>query len=564
MQNGTTLQNGTSKVQNGTTLQNGTSKVQSSTIVVILPDSGERYLTTSLFKVKDNIQLNLFNTIERKKVLFKPLEQGKVSIYTCGPTVHKPLNVGQYRRFISSDLLCRYLEYCKLTVKHVINITDLDDKTIKGSEKTGESLPDFTNKNMELFRQDLELLNIREAQAYPRVSDHVEEMVRLAGALADKGFAYEKLHSLYFDLSSLAAYGGLSGVDLNKIRVGATVDLDNYEKDNPRDFTLLKRVGLSELKRGICINTRWGNVRPSLHLQCAALSMTCLGEQFDIHTGSRELLFPHHENEVAISLAATGTPPAKYWMHCDSVQYDGTLGNDGIPCQGNVLCVKHLEDLTLTQLMKMGWKPRLIRFWLLSAHYRKPLILSQNVLRDAGRSLEKLDRCIYSLMDISATGKFSLKNASRQNPHGENSPRQNFQAESSPRQNFSEENFHGEMPGIDQLLYDIKNGFSMAMDDDLKISAVFAALFKNVRILNRLMDKKHIDAVAATSVLNLFREIDEVLKIFDFNPGGAVSFEIQKILDAREIARRNNNWEEADRLREQLVDMGVEIHDKKI
>ncbi|MBF0205150.1 MAG: cysteine--tRNA ligase, partial [Desulfamplus sp.] len=211
------------------------------TIVVILPDSGERYLSTSLFTVADNIKLNVFNTIERKIVRFEPIAPGKVSIYTCGPTVYKPLDPGNFRRFVCADLLCRYLEYRKLAVNHVVNITDMDDKTIQGSEKTGESLAEFTDRYIKLFKHDLNLLKIREAQAYPKVSDHLDSMVNLASKLVEKGFAYEKLNSLYFNLSALSGYGELSGVDLDKILVGATVDLDNYEKDHPRDFTLIKR-----------------------------------------------------------------------------------------------------------------------------------------------------------------------------------------------------------------------------------------------------------------------------------------------------------------------------------
>ncbi|MBF0260034.1 MAG: pyridoxal-phosphate dependent enzyme [Desulfamplus sp.] len=517
------------------------------TIVVILPDSGERYLSTSLFRVTDNIKLNLFNTIERKTVIFKPLAQGKVSIYTCGPTVYKPLDPGHFRRFVCADLLCRYLEYKKLSVTHVVNITDMDDKTIQGSEKAQESLAEFTDRYIKLFKHDLNLLKIREAQAYPKVSDHLDSMVRLASTLVEKGFAYEKLNSLYFNLSALSGYGDLSGVDLDKIRVGATVDLDDYEKDHPRDFTLLKRIRLSELKRGVCINTKWGNVRPSLHLQCSAISSTCLGEQFDIHTGSRELLFPHHENEVAISLAATGSPPARYWMHCDSVQYDGSfLGVDETSYQTADLTEKtdskgsdRLADLTLQKLMDMGWTPREIRFWLLSTHYRKTLVLSIKALHDSRRSLNKLDRCVNQLFKTKTVPQLSQINPSEVD--------------------------HSE---IDQLIYDMKHGFGQAMDDDFKITDLFALLFKTVRTLNRLMDNKILDQHDANAIIELFREIDQVLKIFDFNqdktPSTQISPEIQKLMERREAARKNSDWEASDRIREELISMGVEINDDRI
>ncbi len=517
----------------------GTNENKIRTIVVILPDSGERYLSTSLFKFKDNIKLNIFNTIQRKIVKFEPLTQGKVSVYTCGPTVYKPLDPGHFRRFVSADLLCRYLEYRKLSVTHVVNITDMDDKTIQGSEKSGESLSEFTDRYIKLFKNDLKLLRIREAQSYPKVSDHLDTMVNLAANLVEKGFAYEKLNSLYFNHAALPNYGDVSGVDLDKIRIGATVDLDDYDKDHPRDFTLLKRIGLSELKRGVCINTKWGNVRPSLHLQCAAITQTCLGEQFDIHTGSRELLFPHHENEVAISFAATGKAPAQYWMHCDRVQYDNDLSEEDT-----------LETLTLQKLIDMGWTPREIRFWLLSVHYRKTLILSKKALLDARRSLQKLDRCVEALLNITDGAHCKKESRLEDDDVKTKTISKGFQ-------------------NIEQLLYDIKHGFGQAMDEDFKISDVLALLFKSIKTLNRMMDSNYLDERDAKSFINLFCEIDQVLQIFDFNQESKIishlsSTEVQKLIEEREIARKNRDWEASDRIRDELLSIGIEIHDDKV
>ena len=345
----------------------------------------------------------------------------------------------------------------------------------------------------------------------PLVSEQVESMVQLAATLVEKGFAYEKLNSLYFDISSLPGYGTFSGVDLDKIRLGATVDLDDYEKDNPRDFTLLKRIGLSELKRGICVNTRWGNVRPSLHLQCAAISMAYLGERFDIHTGSRELVFPHHENEMAIARAATGSPLVETWMHCEPVQYDGSLGEG--------------DELTLDDLVARGWSLRVIRFWLLSTHYRKNLMLSEAMLESSRHSLNRLDRCVHGLLHVS-----------RGEPFAE----------------------------LDQLLYDIRHGFCVAMDDDFKISDVLALLFKTVKTLNRLMDTRSIDSEGAKAVLSAFKEVDQVLNVMDFTPADHVSETVKTLMEKREQARFNQEWAEADRLRDELVAMGVELHDKKV
>ena len=488
-------------------------KIKTGIVVVIFPDGGERYLSTTLFTVKDNINLNIYNTLTRNIQRFEPKTQGKVSVYTCGPTVHKRMDPTRFRRFVVTDLLVRYLEYRRLSVNHVVNITDLDDKTIKGSEHKNMSVSEFTKPYIEKFKSDLHCLGIRPAQAYPLVSDHIQDMVALAQGLVEKGFAYEKLNSLYFDISSLAGYGSLSGVNLDKIRVGATVDLDDYEKDNPRDFTLLKRVGLSELKRGVCVKTKWGNVRPSLHLQCAALAMKYHGQGFDIHTGSRELLFPHHENENAMSKALVKEPLARVWMHCDSLTYDGSLG------------VEALEDIDIDFLEKQGWKPRVIRFFLLSCHYRKPLTFSKQGLVDAEKSLEKLDRCIESLYHVK---------------EGET---------------FQE---------LDQLIYDLRQGFISSMDNDLKISRVMAVLFKGVKKLNWLMGNNKIDSTGAKEVLSLFKELDGVLKIFEFDREKVIPEKVAILIEKREAARSNGNWELADTLRNQIKAMGVEINDRKM
>ena len=490
---------------------NEAAAMEDGTVVVIFPDSGERYLSTSLFAVKEKIELNLFNTMTRSKEPFEPVTPGKVSVYSCGPTAHARMHPGECRRFVFSDLLCRYLEFRGYSVKHIMNITDLDDKTINGSEKAGLELSEFTGKHIELFMKDLDLLRIKPADSYPRASEHVEDMVTVAGKLVKKGYAYEKLRSLYFDISRFADYGKLSGIDINKIKVGATVDLDEYEKDNPRDFTLLKRAKLSELKRGIYTATDWGNVRPSWHIQCGAISMKYLGETFDIHTSSRELVFPHHENEIAISKALTGKPLAKFWMHCERVLVDGKK-------------VDETKDrLSISDLVNMGYTGREIRYWLISNHYRKPVIFSAERLEDARHSLRRLDTSVRSLSDV---------------------------REGEP------------YPELDQLLYDIKSGFTGAMDDDLNISAALSSIFGIVRQVNVLVLNKRIDADGASKIIEAFRYIDSVLNIFDFS-GRTFDPEVGRLLKEREKARREKGWALADSLREKLESMGVKVRDHK-
>jgi cysteinyl-tRNA synthetase len=422
------------------------------------------------------------------------------------------MHVSECRRFVFSDLLCSYLEYRGYAVTHVMNITDLDDKTIDGSEKAGLDIGEFTAKNIEGFKKDLDALGIKPAQ-YPLASRHVDDMVLLAEKLITKGFAYEKLRSLYFDISRFPDYGKLSGIDIDKIRLGATVDLDEYEKDNPRDFTLLKRSRLSELKRGIYTKTDWGNVRPSWHIQGVAMAMKYLGESYDIHTSSRELVFPHNENEIAIAGAVTGKPLAKYWVHCDRVLVEGKKVDE----RGS--------GLTLSDLASLGYSNRVIRYWLLSAHYRKPVTFTKERLENARSSLERLDTCIHTLHNVSA--------------------------DASP------------YPELDQLLYDLKHGFVSAMDDDLNISAAMASIFKIVKRINVLTLENKLDQDGALKVVDGFRNIDTVLKIFNFEDK-VYDPEVQRLIITRDKARLEKNWDLADKIRDQLRGLGINVKDRRV
>ncbi len=481
-------------------------------VVTIFPDGGERYLSTTLFEVKEKIGLRLYNTMGRTKEPFDPLVAGKVSMYSCGPTAHKRMHAGECRRFVFSDLLYRYLEYRGYSVTHIVNITDLDDKTINGSEQAGLDLVEFTQQHIDAFQKDLKTLRIKPASAYPKASEHIDDMVTIAGKLVRKGFAYEKLRSLYFDISRCADYGKLSGIDINKIKLGATVDLDEYEKDNPRDFTLFKRSRLSELKRGIYTKTDWGNVRPSWHIQCVAMSMKYLGESYDIHASNRELVFPHHENEIAIAGAISGKPLARYWVHCDGVAVDDREA-------------KQEEPPTLEDLLDKGFTGREIRYWLLSSHYHKPATFSKTRLDDIKRSLKRLDSCIHSLVNINTPGP--------------------------------------SYPELDQLLYDLKHGFVTAMDDDLNISAAIASMFTIVKKVNKLIQDNGINKDDAKKIIDGFRQIDAVLDILNIKDEFHDP-KIRQLMKDRENARLAKNWQLADDLREQLQAMGITVKDKKI
>ena len=473
--------------------------MSSGIIVVLFSDSGERYLSTPLFTVQETAEVRLFNTLSRSRETFQPQRPGRVGIYSCGPTAHARPDLGEYRRHISTDILCRYFTYRGYEVTHIMNITDQDDKTIAGSEARGCSLSEFTRAQMTTFHDDLRLLGVKPANKYPLTSDHLDEMVGVTKKLVDQGYAYEKLRSVYFDISKFADYGRLSGIDLNKIRLGHTVDLDEYEKDNPRDFTLLKRCRLAELKRGIYIKTEWGSVRPSWHLQCAVAAIHNTGNSFDIHASGHELIFPHNENVIAIAKGLTGKMPARYWLHAGQVN----------------------TSESLETLLKAGYTGREIRYWLMAAHYRKSITFSQESLFNARQSLKRIDRCVHGLLNISSGKAF---------------------------------------PEIEQLLYDIKNGFNQVMDDDLNLSAALASIFKNIKTINILMSEKRLDANDVQKILSVFQSLDQVLNIFIFEPP-CTGDQILQLQAARQAARQSKNWTLADQLRGQLIDLGVEVRD---
>ena len=481
------------------------------TIVVIIPDGGNLYLSTALFDdIKKTGQL-FYNTVTRKKEEFMPIEKNEVKVYTCGPTLSQPIHIGQCRRFVFSDLLRRYLEFKGFEVTHIMNVTDLDDRTIQGAEKAEKPLKEFTEKYYNEFLEDLDSLNIKRAFKYPKASEHIDDMIDVAGKLLEKGYAYEKFRSLYFDIARFRDYGKLSRIDLNKIKLGKTVDLEQYEKDNPRDFTLLKRSTLDELKKGIYYQTKWGNIRPSWHLECPAMSMKYLGDTYDIHTSGIDLIFPHHENTIAIGKAVTGKSPANYWLHNELVMIDGKK-----PSQ--VSDPKYYVKSILTK----GYSGREIRYWLLCSHYRKPVSFSWEKLDTAKKTLSNLDIFVSRLYSC---------------PEGEPNSE------------------------IDQLLYDLKNTFTKSMDDDLNIAPALAAVFRFITKINKIMDEGGISQDDRQKIISCLTEINSVIAVFNLE-ANEQDKEITELIRKREKARKAKDWETSDSIRDELREKkGVDITD---
>ncbi len=485
-------------------------EMEEGVIVVIFPDSGERYLSTDLFTDKQESTLRLYNTLSRSKELFKPIRREEILMHSCGPTVHEVPHIGSYRRFVISDMIRRYLTFKGYRVRHQTNIIDLADRSVKGAERAQSDLATYADRCISAFLKDLDKLNIVRDPDYPKASEHVDDMLRVVEKLVEKGYAYEKLRSVYFDISKLENYGQLSNINLGKMQHGRTIDQDDYEKDSPVDFTLLKRSTLSELKQGIYFKTRWGNVRPSWHLECAAISLKYLGEVFDIHASGADIVFPHCENVLAIGKAVTGKIMARYWINTDLVMVGGKKMSRSLD---NVLTVEDLE--------KRGFHGCEIRFFLLSAHYRKPLNFSFGALETAKNTVRKLDHFVQRLI--------------------------RFQ----PGDGYAD---------TDQLIYDVRQGFFGSMDDDLNVSQALASLFEFVNKISSPLARGLLSERDRDRVLEVMKGIDSILGVFNFDEE-KVGEDIHRLIEERDAHRKSGRWADADAVRQSLSDMGIEISD---
>lgn len=493
-------------------------QLDSGVIVTVLPDGGERYLSTTLFRTSAPVarrqpKLELYDTLTRTQRVFQPLVPGRVSMYSCGPTVNAEPTLGLLRRVVVADLLRRYLEYCSLEVRHVMNVTDLDDNTIQESIRQGVPLKELTDRYTNEFMDCLDQLSVKRAWKYPRTSEHVDEMAAFTRRLVDKGLAYERLRSVYFDIGKFPGYGALSGLDLSKIKVGATVDLDEYDKEDPRDFTLFKRATLAEMSRDIFYETDWGNVRPSWHVQCAAMSTRYLGEEFDIHTAGTDILFPHNENEIAQCQGLYEKGPARYWVHSELVLAGGRKMSRSA---GNAV--------TLKDLLKRGYSARDVRYLLLSTHYRQPLSYSEEKLRAAGAALKRIDAFIGKL---------------RHCPAG------------------------NETETVRAIAEEMLLSFETAMESDLNVPMALAAIFTLIRKINPHLSAGKVTKGDAAVILDAFGKIHTVLALVDLDPAGVEPDdpEIEALVNRREEARENKNYEEADRIREVLRKRNVALED---
>ena len=453
------------------------------------------------------MSLRFYNTLSKKIEKFNPISKDIVKIYTCGPTVYDMAHIGNFRTFLFEDLLKRFLIYKGYNVYHVMNITDVDDKTIKHAKKDRKLFQELTSKYSKQFMEDIEYLKIFPADVYPRATDHIEEMIQMIVKLEKDGIAYlSKDNSIYYQLSKDDGYGRLINLNLSKLKSTDRMINDEYSKENPQDFSLWKSWDSED--GDIFWDSPWGKGRPGWHIECSAMSIKYLGEHFDIHCGGVDNIFPHHENELAQSVSATNKPFVNYWMHSEHLQLKGGKMSK---TEGNFY--------TISDLKSKGYSPEEIRFVMLSAHYRTKLSFSIEQCLEARTAIKRIASLYNRLINI-ANGNLDKYNLPIE-----------FQ------------------------------DFIKALDNDLDTPKALAIFFKWIRSINKKIDNNQAmnnkDINGSIQFLKIVDNIFGLLIKEDSPPD-----EIHSIAEEREVYRKAGDWEKADQLRDKIYSLGWVIEDK--
>ena len=459
------------------------------------------------------MELKFYNTLTRTLEAFKSVEEGKAGLYTCGPTVYNFAHIGNFRAYVFEDLLHRTLAYAGYKVTQVMNLTDVDDKTIRNSRAAGIPLRDFTATYKKAFFEDIKTLNITPAAVYPAATDHIPEMINMIQVLMDKGLAYQSEDkSIYFSIEKFPEYGKLAHIDRDNQRAGVRIDADEYAKDSVADFALWK--ARDEADGDVWWESPWGQGRPGWHIECSAMSMKYLGETFDLHTGGVDNMFPHHEDEIAQSESVTGKKWVNYWLHCEHLMVDNTKMSKSL---GNFY--------TLRDLLAKGYTGREVRWVLIGSHYRKKLNFSLTALDQARETLGKFSAFFARMKEITAPGDGSESTA---------------------------------------IVEEALKTFRTAIADDLNSAGATAALFALMRDGNRLADSGVLTAAGAAKILDCCRDFDRIFGCLDVDAAPAVETfpdEVVAMAEERAAARKNKDWAESDRLRDAIKAAGFLIED---
>ncbi len=448
--------------------------------------------------------LKIYNTLTRKKEMFKPLKKGQVGMYVCGPTVYDFAHIGNFRAYLCADILRRYLEYSGYKVKQIMNLTDVEDKTINRSQEQKIPLKKFTERYIKAFFEDLNELNIEQPFKFPKATEHIKEIVEAVKKLMKKGYAYKgEDGSTYFDVSKFKDYGKLARIKLGELKAGARVCQDEYEKEQANDFALWKAWTKGD--GDVFWETELGKGRPGWHIECSVMSTKYLGQPFDIHTGGTDLIFPHHENEIAQAEAAEGKQFVKYWFH-----------NEWLLVEGKKMSKRYNNFFTLRDLLEKGYNAKTIRYVLIGTHYRQQLDFTFKKLEAAKRSIQRLEDFMLRLKKSNSkkqvnVGKYTKK---------------------------------------------AKGSFDKAMDDDLNIAKALSAVFDFMHEINKL----ELNKTDAKKVLDLMDSFNKVLGVLEIKekklPKG-----IMDLIKKREDARKKKDWKTADKIRDELKKKGVILED---
>jgi cysteinyl-tRNA synthetase len=455
--------------------------------------------------------VRLYNTLGRRVVDFAPLEPGHVRMYTCGPTVYNVVHIGNLRTFVFEDVLRRHFLARGNRVTQVMNLTDVDDKTIRGAQEAGLSLPEFTAKYAESFFRDIGKLNVDPAEHYPKATDHVPEMIELIRRLQERGHTYETDGSVYFRISTFPGYGKLSGIKLDEMRRGDRVADDEYEKEDVKDFALWKAAKPDEPKWP----SPWGEGRPGWHIECSAMSMKYLGEHFDIHTGAVDNIFPHHENEIAQSEGATGKPFVDVWLHAEHLIVDGEKMSKS---KGNFY--------TLGDVLERRDDPAAVRYLFLSVPYRKKLNFTWEALAGAAAAVERIRSASVRIAEV-------------------------VSSDAAPKP--------GAFPSAERAAL-FRSEFASGLDDDLNTPEALAALFNYLRQVNAAIDEGSLDAAGARVAQDSLAAADRVLGVLP-RAAEVLPAEVEEKIAARNAARRRRDFSQADRIRDELAARGIVLED---
>ncbi|ANF23299.1 cysteine--tRNA ligase [Thermococcus piezophilus] len=462
--------------------------------------------------------IRVYNTLTKQKEEFRPLREGEVRMYVCGPTVYDYTHLGHARTYIAFDVIRRYLEHRGYTVLMVMNFTDIDDKIIRRANETGEDPKELAEKFLRYFLEDMKALNVKPADIYPRVTEHIQDIIDFVKKLQEKGYAYEGSDGVYFEVRKFKGYGKLSGIKLEELVKGARVEPGEGKK-NPEDFALWKKAKPGEPKW----DSPWDEGRPGWHIECSTMSTKYLGESFDIHGGGNDLIFPHHENEIAQSEACTGHEWVKYWLHTGFVMVSGEKMSKSL---GNFVTIRELLE---------KYSPEVIRFFVLQKHYRSPLDYTEEGIQHAKNNLERLYNTLENIRIALERAEISFR--------------------------WGSEEFE-----LYETIREARKKFYNAMDDDFNTAEAMKPIFEVSNAVNRYLTKvENTKESVLRKAMEFFRMVSEIFGIFEdyFKEEKAGSEEtlIELLIEVRAELRKQRNFTLADKIRDELKALGIQLED---